>query len=159
MDSTNSRLDAITKEVQELNSSIQFTQNNIDELNTIRAKQSEHCNTAQTGVMKLCKSLQVLMNKQEEKQHRDWWNTRSPRWILSRFRGESETSSKGEAMAKRSRWIMHTAQVNLWLTEIDHDPLLSSSCVSRRKLRSGKEPKTSRALKYLSVRTTQTLYI
>ncbi|XP_049897457.1 uncharacterized protein LOC126388379 [Epinephelus moara] len=65
LDSTNSRLDAITKEVQDLKSSIQFTQKDVDELKITQAKQSDHCNIIQTDIMKLCESLQVILDKQE----------------------------------------------------------------------------------------------
>ncbi|KAL7383189.1 hypothetical protein ABVT39_006110 [Epinephelus coioides] len=65
MDSTNSRLDAITKEVQDLKSSIQYTQKDVDELKTTQAKQSEHCNTTQIDIIKLCENLKVIIDKQE----------------------------------------------------------------------------------------------
>lgn len=65
MDSTNSRFDAITKEVQDLKSSIQYTQKDVDELKITAAKQSEQCNAIQTDIMKLCESLQVIIGKQE----------------------------------------------------------------------------------------------
>ena len=65
MDSTNSRMDTITKEVQDLKTSIQYTQKEVDELKITQAKQSEHSNTTQTDIVKLCESLQVILDKHE----------------------------------------------------------------------------------------------
>lgn len=65
MDSTNSRMDTITKEVQDLKTSIQYTQKEVDELKITQAKQSEHCNTTQTDIVKLCESMQVILDKHE----------------------------------------------------------------------------------------------
>lgn len=65
MDSTNSRMDMITKEIQELKLSIQFTQKDVDELKITQAKQSDHGNSIQTDIIKICESLQVIVDKQE----------------------------------------------------------------------------------------------
>ena len=42
LDSTNSRLDTITREVQEIKTSIQFTQKEVDDIKTHNIKQMEH---------------------------------------------------------------------------------------------------------------------
>lgn len=63
MDSINSRLDAITKEVQELKTSIQYTQKEVDEMKITIAKQTDNCNSFQTDIFKICDSLQVILDK------------------------------------------------------------------------------------------------
>lgn len=42
MDSVNTRMDNVSKELQELKASLQYTQKDVDELKVTQAKQSEH---------------------------------------------------------------------------------------------------------------------
>lgn len=63
MDSANSRLDAVSREIQELKTSIQFTQREVDDLKTNNARQSDHCNTMQTDILKIYDSLLAVTDK------------------------------------------------------------------------------------------------
>lgn len=53
MDSTNTRLDVILKEVQVIKTSIQFTQKEVDHIKTDKAKHTEHCDAMQSNIMKM----------------------------------------------------------------------------------------------------------
>lgn len=65
MDSVNTRMDNVSKEVQELKASLQYTQKDVDELKVTLAKQSEHEKITETDMVKICESLQVMCDKQE----------------------------------------------------------------------------------------------
>lgn len=65
LDSTNSRLDSFTREVQEIKASIQFTQKEVDDIKISNANQADHSKALQADIMKICDSLQVLTDKLE----------------------------------------------------------------------------------------------
>ena len=65
MDSTNSRLDAITKDLQDIKTSLQFTQKDVDDIKTDNAKQIERCNAMQSDIFKVCDSLLAVTDKME----------------------------------------------------------------------------------------------
>lgn len=65
MDSTNSRLDAISREVQEIKTSIQYTQKEVDDIKTHNAKQSDNCKSMQSDIWKTCESLLTVTDKME----------------------------------------------------------------------------------------------
>lgn len=52
MDSTNNRLDAITKDLQDIKTSLQFTQKDVDDIKSDIAKQSKRCNAMQSDIFK-----------------------------------------------------------------------------------------------------------
>lgn len=63
MNSTNTRLDAISREVQEIKTSIHFTQKEVDDIKTDKTKQTEHCNAMQSDILKICDSLIAVTDK------------------------------------------------------------------------------------------------
>lgn len=65
IDSVNIRMDNVSKELQELKTSLQYTQKDVDELKITQAKQSEHEKITETGMVKIYESLQVMNDKQE----------------------------------------------------------------------------------------------
>ncbi|KAJ4923008.1 hypothetical protein JOQ06_021709 [Pogonophryne albipinna] len=65
MDSTNTRLDAITRKVQEIRSSIQFTQKDADDMKTQNVKQSVHCKSMQADILKNSDGLSAVTDKME----------------------------------------------------------------------------------------------
>lgn len=65
IDFTNTRLDAITREVQEIKACIQFTQKEVDDIKTNNASQSVRGDSMQTDIMKICDSLLVVTDKIE----------------------------------------------------------------------------------------------
>ncbi|KAJ3601088.1 hypothetical protein NHX12_032061 [Muraenolepis orangiensis] len=65
MDSTNTRLDAITREVQEIRSSILFTQKDADDMKTQNVKQSVHWKSMQADILKNSDGLSAVPDKME----------------------------------------------------------------------------------------------
>lgn len=65
MDSTNSRLDTINKEVQEIKTSIQFTQKEVDDIKAGNKAQLEASNSMQTDIMRICDRLSTVTDKME----------------------------------------------------------------------------------------------
>lgn len=65
IDSTNSRLDSITREVQEVKTSIQFTQKEVDDIKTNLSTQSVSCNSMQADIIQNCDSLSAVTDKME----------------------------------------------------------------------------------------------
>lgn len=63
MDSTNSRLDAFIREVQEIKTSIQFTQKEVDDIKAQNKTQSECSDSMQTDIMKICDCLSAVTDK------------------------------------------------------------------------------------------------
>lgn len=45
MDSTNTRLDALSRELQDIKTSLQYTQKDVDDIKSDNTKQAERCNT------------------------------------------------------------------------------------------------------------------
>ncbi len=112
-----------------MKTSIQYTQKEVDELKITQAKQSEHCNTTQTDIMKLCESLQVILDKHE---YLEGQSRRNNIVIdgIPETPGESwaDSEEKVKDMLKRDcsyrgrlRWNVHTAQGNLKRQETDRD--------------------------------------
>ena len=65
VDSSKSRMDAITKDLQEIKTSLQFTQKEVDELKDNINKQAGRCNTMQSDIFKVCDSLLTITDKME----------------------------------------------------------------------------------------------
>ncbi len=65
LDSTNQRLDTLTREVQEIKTSIQFTQKEVDDIKISNTDQADHGKALQVDIMKICDSLLVLTDKLE----------------------------------------------------------------------------------------------
>ncbi|CAL9708654.1 unnamed protein product [Knipowitschia caucasica] len=65
MESTNTRMDTITKDIQELKTSLQYTQGEVDSLKEAHTKLTEHNKTQQTEFYKLCDSLLIFTDKME----------------------------------------------------------------------------------------------
>lgn len=65
MDSTNSRLDAVHKEVQEIKTSLQFTQQEVDDIKSQNVAQSVRCSSVQADNKKICDSLSAVTDKVE----------------------------------------------------------------------------------------------
>lgn len=65
IDSTNTRMDTVMRDVQDLKTSIQFTQKEVDDLKINKAKQSEHDKSIQSDIMKMCDSLLIITDKME----------------------------------------------------------------------------------------------
>ena len=65
MDSTNTRLDALTREVQEIRSSIQFTQKDVDEMKIQIVNQSGHCKSMLADIFKNNDGLSAVTDKME----------------------------------------------------------------------------------------------
>lgn len=54
MDSTNTRLDALSKELHDIKTSFQYIQKCVDELKASMSTQSDCCNSLQSDVFKVC---------------------------------------------------------------------------------------------------------
>jgi len=54
LDSTNTRLDDISKEVQEIKASIHFTQKEVDDIKMGNIKQTDHCKDMQSEIFEIC---------------------------------------------------------------------------------------------------------
>lgn len=65
VDSTNTRLDAITRDLQEIKTSLQFTQKDVDDLKADHTKLAERCNTMQSDIFKVCDGLLTITDKME----------------------------------------------------------------------------------------------
>lgn len=65
MDSTNTKMEEITREIQEIKTSLQFTQKDVDDRKADNAKQTEHCNSMQSDIFKMCDSLLAVTDKME----------------------------------------------------------------------------------------------
>ncbi len=65
LDSTNLRLDSLTREVQEIKTSIQFTQKEVDDIKISNANQADHSKALQADIIRICDSLLVLTDKVE----------------------------------------------------------------------------------------------
>lgn len=65
IDSPNSILDSLMKEVQEIKTSIQFTQKEVDDIKISNANQADHSKALQADITKICDSLLVLRDKLE----------------------------------------------------------------------------------------------
>lgn len=65
METTNSRLDVLTRELHDIKTSLQFTQKDVDDIKTEKAKQMERCNSLQSDVFKLCESMLTITGKME----------------------------------------------------------------------------------------------
>lgn len=63
MDSTNSRFDSLTKELQDIKSSLQFTQKDVDEMKTSAVKQNKECEIMDQKVRQINDSLSMLAAK------------------------------------------------------------------------------------------------
>ncbi|KAL7378084.1 hypothetical protein ABVT39_008267 [Epinephelus coioides] len=50
MDSTNTRLDALSRELQDIKTSLQYTQKDVDDIKSDNAKQAERCNATQSDL-------------------------------------------------------------------------------------------------------------
>lgn len=60
-DSTNTRLESLSKELQDMKTSLQYTQN--DEIKTSMSTQTDRCNSRQSDVLKVCGSLLAVTDK------------------------------------------------------------------------------------------------
>ncbi len=65
MDSTNTRLDAINRDIQEVKVSLQYTQKEVDDLKADNIKHTERGNTMQADIYKVCDSLLTITDKME----------------------------------------------------------------------------------------------
>lgn len=65
METTDTRLDGITRDIQELKTSLEFTQGDVDKLKEEKAKLTERSSTLQTDVYKVCDSLLTITDKME----------------------------------------------------------------------------------------------
>lgn len=74
MDSTNTRLETLTKELQHLKTSLQFTQKEVDDIKKDKVQQTDRCNALQTDVFKVKKVLeekfQINKDIEMERAHR-----------------------------------------------------------------------------------------
>ena len=55
----------LTREIQEIKTSIQFTQKEVDDIKIINANQTDHGKALQADIMKICDSLLVFTDKLE----------------------------------------------------------------------------------------------
>lgn len=65
MDSTTTRLESITKELQEIKTSLQYTQKEVDDIQTETANLKERSTAMQTDIFKVCDSLLAVTDKME----------------------------------------------------------------------------------------------
>lgn len=65
MDSTNTRLEALTREIQEIKTSLQYTQKEVDDIKSDNTKQADQCNSMQSDLFKVCDSLLAVTDKME----------------------------------------------------------------------------------------------
>ena len=65
MDSTNTRLDDISKEVQEIKASIHFTQKEVGDIKMGNIKQTDHCKDMQSEIFKISESLLAVTDKMD----------------------------------------------------------------------------------------------
>ncbi len=65
MDSTNTRLDALSRELQDIKVSLQYTQKDVDDIKKNNANQAERCNATQSDLYKMCDSLLAVTDKME----------------------------------------------------------------------------------------------
>ena len=65
MDSTNTRMETLTRELQDIKTSLQFTQKEVDDIKTNNANQADRCNSMQTDLFRVCDSLLVVTDKME----------------------------------------------------------------------------------------------
>lgn len=65
LDSTNTRPDAISQEIQEFKVSLQSTQKEVDDLKADSSKQAECCNTMQADCYKVYDTLLTITDKME----------------------------------------------------------------------------------------------
>ena len=63
LDSTNTQLDDISKEVQEIKASIHFTQKEVDFIKMGNIKQTDHCKDMQSDFFKICESYWPLLTR------------------------------------------------------------------------------------------------
>ena len=63
LDSTNTRMDDISKEVQEIKASIHYTQKEVDDIKMGIIKQTDHCKDMQSEIFKICESLLAATDK------------------------------------------------------------------------------------------------
>lgn len=54
MDLTNTRVEATIRDIQEIKTSLQNTQKDVDDIKADNAKQTERCNSVQFDVFKMC---------------------------------------------------------------------------------------------------------
>lgn len=65
MDSTNNRMESLTKDIQEVKVSLQFTQKEVDDLKSDSRKHAERCEIMQADIYKVCESLLKITDKME----------------------------------------------------------------------------------------------
>lgn len=65
MDSTNSRLDTLSGELQDIKTSLQFTQKEVEDIKKGSVKQAERCNSTQNNLYKMCNTLLTVTDKME----------------------------------------------------------------------------------------------
>ncbi|KAL7388285.1 hypothetical protein ABVT39_010756 [Epinephelus coioides] len=106
MESTNTRLDAISKEIQEVKVSLQFTQKEVDDLKAEGSKQAVRGDALQADIYKICDSLLTVTDKME------YLEGQSRRNNLV-FNGVAE--SPGETWADTEKKIMEILKEKLQL--------------------------------------------
>lgn len=65
MDSTNLRLDSLTREMQDIKTSLQFTQKEVDDIKVFNGKQDEYNRELRSDVYKTCDSLMIITDKMD----------------------------------------------------------------------------------------------
>ena len=65
MDSTNFRLDQFSREVQDIKTSLLFTQKDVDDIKAESVKHGQRCNSLQSDVFKVCDKLLAVTDKME----------------------------------------------------------------------------------------------
>lgn len=58
-------MDILTRDLQDLKTSLHFTQKDVDDIKSNLGKQKEDCNLIQTDVYKVCDSLLAVTDKME----------------------------------------------------------------------------------------------
>lgn len=65
MDSTNTRLDEMSKQLQDIKTSLQFTQKDVGDMKADITKQAERGSSLQADLFKVCDSLLTVTDKME----------------------------------------------------------------------------------------------
>ncbi|KAK7884087.1 hypothetical protein WMY93_027210 [Mugilogobius chulae] len=108
MESTNTRLEALSKDLQEVKTSLQFTQKDVDDLKAESAKTTERTNALQADVYKVCDSMLTITDKMEYLEGQ----TRRNNFV---FEGVAE--SPGETWSDTEQKIQRVLAENLQLQQ------------------------------------------
>lgn len=65
VDSTNTRMDAMTRDLQDIKTSLQFTQKDVDDIKVESAKHKDRSDTLQSDIFKVCEGMMSISDKME----------------------------------------------------------------------------------------------